>query len=211
MKQKIFILLVIIATFGALYFIIAPKTVTKKIQIGKNTNINQPNTGVKAVQESLSQDSLPASQDQSQSNSNQSAGNSDTQPNLKFTLPTGFVESGQAYTYDKYFDNQSKGVEISVEISKGEYASISELQNQAKTSGVNVSNVVNLTVNGVSATQQLEDNTKSTDPQNKDCALSTYFEKNGKMYQISLYSDTSCDSVNAAKADYDSFLNSFQD
>jgi hypothetical protein len=202
--KKVFVILLTFATIGVLFFV-----------INSRTSVNQSQNSVKAGNQSTAQaqtatPSQPA-QNQAQTNSNQPMNYTDPQQNFKVSVPAGFSDTGQASHYEKYFGNQAKDVEMNIAISMGEYSSASDLQNQAKIDGATISNVASLTVDGVSASQQLEDNMNATNPDDKGCAIATYFAKNGKIYDISMYSASGCTQVNSAKADYDSLLNSFLD
>jgi hypothetical protein len=146
---------------------------------------------------------------------------SDPKFNFRMTLPSNFYDSGDMYNYSKYFSTGNKksdptkigtnDVGLAVMITK-DYSrfDMEQIQNNLKQAGIEIRDVKNITVNGVSATQQIEDGTK-LENQYKGCAISTYFEKGGRFHEISMFSQAGCDVVNGHANEYNEVVNSFQD
>ncbi len=146
---------------------------------------------------------------------------SDPKFNFRMNLPSGFFDSGDMYNYSKYFSTGNvktdptkigtNDVGLAVMITK-DYSKfdIAQIQNNLKSAGIDVRDVKDITINGVNATQQTEDGSK-LENQLKGCAVSTYFEKDGRFHEISMFSQSGCDAVNKYINEYNAVVNSFQD
>lgn len=130
-----------------------------------------------------------------------------SQQNFRTKVPKGFSDAGESTVYSKYFSSTDGSVELGIEISQGEQVSVNDIQEQLKASGIKVSDTRNISVAGVTGTQQLEDYSS----QQKGCALVTYFDKNAKFHVISLFSRESCDKVTDLRGDYDTVINNYQE
>jgi uncharacterized protein YkuJ len=146
---------------------------------------------------------------------------SDSKMNFKVKIPENFFEQKSSpndgiYAYSRYFiskNNSDAGINIIISKSEKDTGNAGQLKEieALKKNGLVVSDVKNLTVDGVSALQQMEDSMKVPDG-DPGCSLETYFMKNGKSHQIELFiMGKGCDETNEFRAEYDIVVNSFQD
>ena len=148
----------------------------------------------------------------------------DTKYDFTVGIPEGFYDAGVVdglYAYTKYFSNKqlngdftklsANDVQISIMISKDEkQISNDEKIKQVKISKTPVYENKNITIDGVSAVQQIEDGTKLTDTES-GCSLATYFMKNGKSHDITMFTPGSCDIIKKYTEKYNEMIGSFKE
>lgn len=141
---------------------------------------------------------------------------------FKMTLPAGFSSVGVIdgiYAYTKYFASKETGgnfnqigandVQLSVSISKDEKEiNNAEKLKEIKGLGVAISDIENITVDGVPALQEIEDTTVLPNG-GGECTLATYFIKNSQSHEISLVSPGGCNIVKKFLTEYNLIIKTF--
>ncbi len=142
-------------------------------------------------------------------------------PEMKFKvkIPIGFVEEKAlgGNLYDKFFSKKYGDdlVSIVVSVSKDERKAsnakaLADLKEAEKNREAIVSDVKNVTVDGVPAIQKTVGSlTEGKNPYVLGCLRATYFMKNGKSHTIEISVPGGCDAISKFESEYNTVVNSF--
>lgn len=148
----------------------------------------------------------------------------DIQYKFSVNIPLSFFDGGVGdgiYAYNKYFTSKqvngnfekldSRDIQINISISKNE----KQINNSEKLKQVTLSKIPVLekkviTVDDVSAIQQIEDTTSLENADDPGCSINTYFLKDGKSHSISMFSNGGCNTIKNFQKEYDVIVGSFR-